>query len=187
MLWVALVSARPLWTDDPGLVEAGKMELEGGLDYLASEKAWGSYLQWKAGLGRLELDMGLGFDDQGAGPLELETKWGALDWLAIVGGWAVGESAYEAKLIAGREFFGKAELLANLVYSSETGKLLWGIAGGYSPTELLEVVAETYYEGQLTPGIGLRLNLGSLILDLYGSYPLEDKSPLLSGGFTFDW
>ena len=188
MLWILAVGARPLWTDDPGLVDEGKMELEGGVE--ASSEDWGSYLQWKAGLGRLELDMGLGFSSEGeAGPLELETKWGVLPWLAAVGGWSPTLEAYEAKLIGGWELLdGKAELLANGVYSSETRRAYWGVAGGYFlKPELLELVAEAYGEEELAFGAGLRLFFSSLVLDAYSSYSTEAKEPFYTVGFTFDW
>ncbi len=188
MLALTLLGARPLWTDDPGLVERGKMEAEGGVE--ASGGTWSSYIQWKAGLGRVELDMGLGFDSEGnPGPVELETKWGVLPWLALVAGWAPGSEDYEAKLIGGWELLeGKAELLANGVYSSEASRAYWGVAGGYFlKPELLELVAEVYGEEELAAGAGFRLFLGELTLDAYGAYLTETKEPFLTVGFTFGW
>ncbi len=120
MLALTLLSARPLWTDDPGLVERGKMETEGGVEVV--EGAWGSYIQWKAGLGRVELDMGLGFDSEG---LNLETKWGVLPWLALVAGWAPGSEDYEAKLIGGWE----RSLLPELASGSFGESSPWTLTG----------------------------------------------------------
>jgi len=192
LLSLALISTRPLYTDDPWPVDAGVFELEGGQGFFGDREG---YFQWKYGWGRSELDMGFPWtasEPRELGGFELSTKWGFLSErgylpdMGLIACWAPGEGSYNLWGILGKEL-GPTELLVNLVYEYGNPKLSFGTAGVYYPHEKLGFCAEAFSGEEMAFGGGVRLfPVSTLLLDMSYHWAKEAGHDL-SAGFTFDF
>ncbi|MEO0180852.1 MAG: hypothetical protein ABIM74_10135 [candidate division WOR-3 bacterium] len=192
LLSLALLSTRPLYTDDPWPVDAGVFELEGGQGLLNAREG---YFQWKYGWGKFELDMGFPWtasEPRELGGFELSTKWGFLSHkgyipdIGLIACWAPGDGSYDLWAILGKEL-GPVELLTNLVYEYGNPRLSFGSAGVYYPHEKLGLCADVFSSEETSLGGGIRFfPANNLLLDL-GYHWTKGHGHDLSTGFTFDF